>query len=297
MSEQRLIQQTSSPRTRESLAQDLRALGIGAGMTLEVHSSLSTLGWVCGGPVAVVQALMDVATETGTLLMPTHSPNYTDPANWSNPPVPQEWWSMLYEQMPAFDPRLTPSWWMGQVAETFRTWPGVLRSSHPAVSFAAWGHHAKILTANHSLDDGLGEQSPLARLYDLDGSVLLLGVSYESCTSLHLAEYRAPQPKLVTEGSPILEYGRRVWKTYQDIELDSDQFPEIGAAFEAMGLVKTGLVGSAQCKLLPQRPAVDFATQWLTRIRSPGEEDSMRRVYPELRNPSTSELKRVQENG
>jgi aminoglycoside 3-N-acetyltransferase len=49
MSEQRLIQQTSSPRTRESLAQDLRALGIEAGKTLEVHSSLSTLGWVCGG--------------------------------------------------------------------------------------------------------------------------------------------------------------------------------------------------------------------------------------------------------
>ena len=62
MSEQRLIQQTSSPRTRESLAHDLCALGVEAGMTLEVHSSLSKLGWVCGGPVAVVQALMDVVT-------------------------------------------------------------------------------------------------------------------------------------------------------------------------------------------------------------------------------------------
>ncbi len=274
MSEQRLIQQTSSPRTRESLAHDLCALGVEAGMTLEVHSSLSTLGWVCGGPVAVVQALMDVVTETGTLLMPTHSPNYTDPAKWSNPPVPQLWWSALYEQMPAFDPRLTPSWFMGQVAETFRTWPGVLRSSHPAVSFAAWGRHAQTLTADHSLDYGLGEHSPLGRLYDLDGYVLLLGVSYESCTALHLAEYRAPYPKPVTEGSPILEHGRRVWKTYQDIELDSDQFPEIGAAFEATDLVKTGPVGSAQCKLLPQRPAVDFATWWLTRKRSPGEEGS-----------------------
>ncbi len=50
MSEQRLIQQTSSPRTRESLAHDLCALGAEAGMTLEVHSSLSKLGWVCGGP-------------------------------------------------------------------------------------------------------------------------------------------------------------------------------------------------------------------------------------------------------
>ena len=247
--------------------------------------------------MAVVQALMDVATKTGTLLMPTHTPNYTDPAKWGNPPVPQEWWPMLYEQMPAFDPRLTPSWGMGQVAETFRTWPGVLRSSHPAVSFAAWGRHAKTLTANHSLDDGLGEQSPLARLYDLDGSVLLLGVSYESCTSLHLAEYRAPHPKLVTEGSPILEYGRRVWKWCHDIELDSDQFPEIGAAFEAGGQVKTGPVGSAQCKLLPQRPAVDFATAWLTRKGTPGEEVSTRRELPELSNPPTYELKRVEESG
>jgi aminoglycoside 3-N-acetyltransferase len=88
----------------------------------------------------------------------------------------------------------------------------------------------------------------------------------------HLAEYRAPHPKLVAEGSPILEHDRRVWKTYQDIELESDQFLEIGAAFEATGQVKTGPVGSAQCKLLPQRPAVDFATQWLTRKCTPGEE-------------------------
>ena len=268
MSEQRLIQETPMPRTRESLARDLRALGVEAGMTLEVHSSLSKLGWVSGGPVAVVQALMDVVTEEGTLVMPTHSPNYSDPAKWSNPPVPESWWPIIYEQTPAFDPRITPSSFMGQVAETFRTCPGVLRSSHPAVSFAAWGHSAHRITANHSLDHGLGEQSPLAHLYELHGYVLLLGVSYESCTSLHLAEYRAPHSKEMAEGAPILFQDRRVWKTYQDIELNSDPFPEIGAAFEETGLVKTGPVGSAECKLLPQRPAVDFATAWLTRKRT-----------------------------
>jgi aminoglycoside 3-N-acetyltransferase len=101
----------------------------------------------------------------------------------------------------------------------------------------------------------------------------------------------------VSEGSPILEHGLREWKTYQDIELDADQFPEIGAAFEATGLVKTGPVGSAQCILLPQRPAVEFATRWLTRKRSPGEEGSTRRGHSGLRNPPTSELKRVKENG
>lgn len=267
MNEQSLIQETPTPHTRESLAHNLRALGIEAGITLEVHSSLSKLGWVCGGPVAVVQALMDVVTETGTIMMPSHTPNYTDPAKWSHPPVPQDWWQTLYAHMPAFDPHITPGWFMGQIAETFRTWPGVLRSSHPALSFTAWGQHAPIITDNHALDRGLGEESPLARLYDLHGSVLLLGVSYDTCTSLHLAEYRAPNPQPTTEGGPLLENGQRVWKTYQDIELDAEQFPEIGAAFEETGLVKTGQVGSAVCKLLPQRPAVDFTTSWLTRKR------------------------------
>ena len=267
MSEQHLIQETPVPRTRKSLVRDLRALGVEAGMTLEVHSSLSKLGWVSGGPVAVVQALMDVVTEEGTLVMPTHSPSYSDPAKWRNPPVPESWWPILYEQMPAFDPRITPSSFMGQVVETFRTYSGILRSSHPTVSFAAWGRHASMVTADHSLDYSLGEQSPLAHLYNLNGSVLLLGVGYESCTSLHLAEYRAPHQQEMAEGAPILEHGRRVWKTYRDIELDSDLFPEIGAAFEETGLVKIGLVGSAQCKLFSQRPAVDFATAWLTRKR------------------------------
>src|SRR5258708_28765825 len=148
--------------------------------------------------------------------------------------------------MPDCDPGRRPSWFMGQVVETFRPWPGVRRSVDPAVSLAAWGRHAQTIAANHSLDNGLGEHSPLARLYDLDGYVLLLGVSYESGTSLQLAEYRAPHPKLLTEGSPILENGRRVWKTYQHIELDSYPFPKICAAFEETGLVKTCPVRSAQ---------------------------------------------------
>lgn len=263
MNEKDVIQLTPMPRTRISIARDLRALGVEAGMTLEVHSSLSQLGWVCGGPVAVVQALMDVLTQEGTLMMPTHSSNYTDPAQWRNPPVPEEWWPIIYEQMPAFDPHTAPSWLMGQIAETFRTSPGVLRSDHPMDSFAAWGRYAHTLTANHSLDNGLGEQSPLGRLYDLHGHVLLLGVGYNRCTSFHLAEYRASAPQLVEQGSPIWENGQRVWKIYQDIELDDDQFPALGMAFEGTGLVKTAKVGSAECKLFPQRPAVDFACEWL----------------------------------
>ncbi|MBD2347080.1 AAC(3) family N-acetyltransferase [Anabaena subtropica] len=66
MSEAKVIVSTPSPRTRQSLATDLFNAGINSNMAVIVHSSLSSLGWVCGGSVAVVQALMDVITPSGT---------------------------------------------------------------------------------------------------------------------------------------------------------------------------------------------------------------------------------------
>src|SRR5947209_4670435 len=109
------------PRTRASLAEDLRRLGLSEGVTVLVHSSLSTLGWVCGGPVAVVQALLDVLTDSGTLVMPTHSGEYSDPAPWQEPPVPRDWWPVIRETMPAFDPQVTPTRGMGRIVEVFRS--------------------------------------------------------------------------------------------------------------------------------------------------------------------------------
>jgi aminoglycoside 3-N-acetyltransferase len=269
MSEGRIVEETPLPRTRESLAHDLRRLGVRPGMTVIVHSSLRALGWVCGGPVAVVQVLLDVVTAEGTIVMPTQTPGYSDPAQWQAPPVPRDWWPTIYETMPAFDPCVTPTEHMGRIVEVFRTLPGVLRSSHPIVSFAAWGTHAAYITQGHMLAYSLGEGSPLARIYDLDGWILMLGTNYDTTTSLHLAEYRAPGTVEMMQGSPILENGERVWKNYSDIEIDSDIFPEIGHAFEQTGQVQVAQVGSATTRLFRQRPAVDFAVEWCTRRRNP----------------------------
>jgi aminoglycoside 3-N-acetyltransferase len=265
MPESDTVSRAETPRTRESLARDLRRLGLDEGMTVLVHSSLSALGWVAGGPVAVVQALMDVITPEGTLVMPTHSSDNSEPSHWQNPPVPAEWWPIIRETMPGYDPLITPTRSMGRIVDTFRTWPGVRRSAHPAMSFAAWGRHADAVVDGHALDYGLGERSPLARIYDLSGWVLLLGVGFGNNTSFHLAEYRIERRTEIEQGAAVQEGEGSVWRVYKDIELNDDVFPEIGAAFEGTGQVTRGTVGSAPALLFPQRPAVDFAADWLAR--------------------------------
>jgi aminoglycoside 3-N-acetyltransferase len=270
MSETLPEDRSREPITVGSIAADLRALGIGAGSTTLVHGSLSSLGWVCGGPPAVVDALQRVVGKEGTIVMPTHSPGNRDPANMGHPPVPDSWHGTIREEMPPYRPAVTPTQGVGAIAECFRSCPGVRRSAHPQHSFGAWGAEAAFVTESHAYDDSLGEQSPLARVYDLDGDVLFLGTTHATNTSLHLAEYRADlDVETVTNAGAVLVDGDREWIEWEDIAVDDDDFPECGAAFEDEhpDAFETGQVGVGDANRIDQRSLVDFGAEWFERNR------------------------------
>lgn len=271
MKEKNLIAETEGgPVTRTSLKRDFEELGIRKGMTLIVHSSLSSLGWVCGGAQAVIQALEDVLTESGTLVMPTHTGDLSDPANWVNPPVPPAWWDTIRREMPPFSREITPTRGMGKIPETFRKQKGVRRSGHPQLSFAAWGKNKEYITQDMKYEFAMDEKSPLGRIYEMDGYILLLGVTYSSNTSMHLAEYKAvyKSKSIIKNGMPVEKDGKTSWREFDDIEYsDNDVFDEIGRAFEQNGPVMTGKAGNAFCRLIRQRELVDFAVKWMEENR------------------------------
>ncbi|MGB0440058.1 MAG: aminoglycoside N(3)-acetyltransferase, partial [Paracoccaceae bacterium] len=164
--------------SRASLVRDLGRLGIGAGDVVLLHVSMRGLGWVVGGAQSVIGAFLDVLGPKGTLCMPGHSAQLSDPGDWQNPPVPKAWHDVIRAEMPVFDPETTPLYGIGAAADLFWRWPGTRRSHHPQVSMLARGHHAEQITQAHSLDHAFGPDAPLGRVHDLGGKAVLLGVGY-----------------------------------------------------------------------------------------------------------------------
>lgn len=251
--------------TPDDITNALKEIGVQKGQAIIVHTSLNSLGYVCGGAQSVIEALIESVGDEGTIMMPTQSWKNLDPSSGVYWQEPEEWWSVIRENIPAYDKRITPTNTMGAVSEMFRQWPGTLRSDHPARSVAARGRYAQYLTENHDLSDIFGDDSPIGRLYELDGYVLLIGVGYDKNTSLHLADVRAEYPNkhTVTESSAIRIDGQRVWKSYETLAVDGEDFSAIGEAFEQTGKVRHVSLGNGILSMMSQRELVNFAVKWI----------------------------------
>ncbi|MBR1504707.1 MAG: AAC(3) family N-acetyltransferase [Prevotella sp.] len=254
---------------KQDLLAAFRELGMQPGMTVMVHTSLSSMGYVCGGAPTVIEALLEAVGSEGTIMMPTQSWKNLDPEVGVHPEVSEDEWQVIRDNWPAYDKRTTPTQTMGTVAELFRQWPGSLRSDHPARSVSANGRHAAYLTEHHDLSNIFGDGSPIGRLYELDGYVLLIGVGYDKNTSLHLADARAnyPSKHLSTEHSAVMENGQRVWKAYDTLYVDGVDFIQIGEAFEQDHTISKVQLGHATLRLMRQRELVDFAVKWIEKYR------------------------------
>lgn len=262
MSEQPII-------TKSELIADLRALGLTEGQTVMLHASVKRIGWVVGGPDIVLDAILDVLTPTGTLMMLVgwESDTY-HMSEWS-----QEKQKAYMDECPAFDPassRTCRRWSI--LTEYLRTRHCSARSNHPDGSFAAIGRLAQFITEDHPLQYGYGPGSPLAKLCELGGKVLLLGSPLECVTLLHHSEHMAqvPNKRVAHYKAPMMVNGQREWVEIEEfdtskgiVDWPDDYFISIMEYYLAAGNGRTRKVGAADSFLLDADSLKTFGIAWM----------------------------------
>ncbi|MBX3064271.1 MAG: aminoglycoside 3-N-acetyltransferase [Anaerolineae bacterium] len=252
--------------TRSQLINDVRSLGVQRGQVIMLHASVRAVGKVMGGANVILQALLEALTPAGTLMM------Y---AGWNDIPdfvleLPPDLRQVYYQEHPPFDPAIARSVRDYSIlAEFLRTFPATQRSLNPEASMVANGARAAWITADHPLNYGYGAGSPLAKLVEAQGSVLLLGSPLDNITLLHYAEYRAKmrQKNVIHYQCPILRDGKTVWVDIEDYSTgdphDDYSFEQIVLDYLAQGKGRRGTVGSAQSYLFEAADLADFAISWL----------------------------------
>jgi len=249
--------------TKVDLINGLKKLGLKEGDIVLVHSSLTSLGYVEGGADTVIDALIEIVGEKGTVLMPAY-PTKGYEGDWTTNTL--------------FDPKNDPSQ-TGRITEVFRLRKEALRSLHPTHSVAAIGSQADYLIKEHEKSQTrCGKNSPFYKLIGLDGYILALGSRFGQITSFHVIEDLADKfpIKVYKKGLVPMRYlnekgierisiqkinDSMVFRTR--IDVNSKKEREIYNYSLKRGVVKTGKIGNATCHLIKARDLEDILEELL----------------------------------
>lgn len=212
--------------SRSELRSGFRGIGLRTGDGVVVHSSLSSIGRVDGGAAAVVDALLDAVGSEGTVLVPTFT-RYDEPYARTDSPSTT-----------------------GAITEALRRRGDAVRSDHPTKSVAAIGPDAETLVADHDPANSLGPGSPLHRLLERNGRILLLGVDHTANSAIHVAERLADVPYR----DQTAQTETRVDGDVETVEVNrvhcSRGFEVVRPLAEQGDVVSRGQIGAAEARLL-----------------------------------------------
>ncbi len=219
---------------KEDIKRDLKKLGIKPGDKIMVHSSLSSIGHVKGGPGTVCRALMETVTDKGVLMMPSF--NHDKPFRKGGPGY--------------YSPLETPTS-NGTIPQRFWQMKNVFRSLNPTHPFAVWGKDAESYVKNHHKVITMGKGSPMHLLEQKGGKVILVNVTGAN-TFHHVVEMTNNVPCLGkrTEEYPVkLPSGKMIklrtwgWRNGPCPVNDSEAYIPV---MKKKGLIKQGKIGNAK---------------------------------------------------
>lgn len=235
--------------TRADIVGGLRAMGICSGDLIQVHSSLRSFGFVEGGADTVVDALLELVAPSGTVMVPTfnHGAEYI------------------------FDVRTSPSY-NGAITETLRRRPQAIRSVHATHAYAAIGPLAAELCTGHLEAGTFGMESPLGKLAQHGGWVLLLGVGMNRCTACHLGERRAGAHCIGWDQEPSRI---RDSKTGQIVPAKADiwrngpcqiEWDPLERRMRERGLIQDGQIGECRVMRMKTMDVIDVTSEMVRQL-------------------------------
>jgi aminoglycoside N3'-acetyltransferase len=238
-----MIDQQASSRelSKTEVVEQLRSLGVQEGGVLLVHTSFRAVRPIEGGPEGLIDALQTALGPEGTLVMPSWTSQDDEPFDPGRTPVAED---------------------LGITASLFWQRPGTVRSDH-VFAFAASGSQAsEIVSGPLPLPPHI-PQSPVGRVHDLDGQVLLLGVNHDANTTIHLAELLADVPYRIKHQVTILQNGRPMQIEYGENDHCCERFKFADDWLRDRGLQREGQVGHAPSRLIRSRDVVNIVVEQL----------------------------------
>jgi len=152
---------------------------------------------------------------------------------------------------------------MGTIPELFRYFPQTRRSPHPQSSFTAWGKQRDFLVGHHPLDNRFGANSPLGRLVDSNGKILMLGAPWTTISAFYLLCYEAAEPMIIRKKSPVRIDQEFRWVEYSDIVIENRWFPDAAQFLVDTGLAREMKIGPSPSLLFDLAPALVSLRKWV----------------------------------
>ncbi len=228
--------------TQRELELAFKVCGIEKGDLLLMHSALSSIGDVKGGADTVIDALLNVLGEDGTLAVVAMSGQHP------------------------FDPETAPST-VGIISETLRRRKGAFRSLKPVHSVAAYGKKAEEFTSGHDVSEtNCGEGTPYTKLRDMGGKILMLGVDMNRNTTLHSIEDIMDSYYLENRTVPAPVY----MKDYEGKTMTMRKFPpghrdflKFTSVLRRNGALIEGIAGNARMLLIDVKKMFELGEKML----------------------------------
>jgi aminoglycoside 3-N-acetyltransferase len=237
--------------SHQDLTTSLTALGIAPGDTLLVHSAYKALGGVEGRAGTVIEALLDVLSPEGTLIMPNFNFDFCRGEPW--------------------DVRSTPSH-MGILTELARQDPRSCRVFHPIYSFAIIGKHQQQLCSKR-YQSSYGADSVFGQLRELDGKIMVIGLSYNNSMTFfhHVEEMQGVDYRYMkTFSGPVTDWdGSASEQSFtmlvRDIEKGVHTMVDpMGAQMEQDGVIQVGQIGEAKVSVMTANDIYAYTAEHMT---------------------------------